>query len=73
MGVALQSRTSKYGIGRLYTEKAVGHGRIALLLTPVKNGGITRVRRVGDAIKTIRRPVTSTNSGTFSENTKLTS
>src|SRR5690606_23317967 len=42
MDVVLQSRTSKYGIGRIHPKTAAGHGRIALLLlSTVKNGGIT--------------------------------
>ena len=41
MGLVLQSRTSKHGIGRIYTETAVGHGRIALLQSPLKKGRIT--------------------------------
>ncbi len=40
MGLALQSRTSKHGIGRIYTETAVGHGRVALLPAPIKKGGL---------------------------------
>jgi hypothetical protein len=39
--VALQSRTPKYGLGRHYPESAVGHRRLTLLQTAVKNGGIT--------------------------------
>src|SRR5690606_11798649 len=42
MDVVLQSRTSKYGIGRIHPKTAAGHGCIALLLlSTVKNGGIT--------------------------------
>src|SRR5690606_33938256 len=44
MDVVLQSRTPKYGIGRIHPKTAAGHGRIALLLlSTVKNGGITGV------------------------------
>jgi len=39
--MVLQSHTSKHGIGRIYTETAVGHGRIALLRSPLKKGRIT--------------------------------
>ena len=39
--MALQSRTPKYGLGRHYPESAVGHRRLTLLQTAVKNGGIT--------------------------------
>lgn len=42
MDVVLQSRTPKYGIGRIHPKTAAGHGCIALLLLgTVKNGGIT--------------------------------
>src|SRR5690554_6556803 len=46
MDVVLQSRTSKYGIGRIHPKTAAGHGCIALLLlSTVKNGGITLAQR----------------------------
>jgi hypothetical protein len=41
MDVALQSRTSKHGLGRNNTNTAVGYGRLTLLLADAKNGGIT--------------------------------
>ena len=41
LDVDVQSRTPKYGLGWHYPETAAGHGRMTLLLTPVKNGGIT--------------------------------
>src|SRR5690606_19621499 len=42
MDVVLQSLTPKYGIGRTHPKTAARHGCIAmLLLSPVKNGGIT--------------------------------
>src|SRR5690606_9958095 len=52
MDVVLQSRTSKYGIGRIHPKTAAGHGCIALLLlSTVKNGGITNQRKTfGDAL-----------------------
>jgi hypothetical protein len=44
-GFALRLRTSKYGIGRLYTETAAGHDCIAPLKTPAKKGGINESDR----------------------------
>ena len=41
MDVQLQSPPPTYGLGRLHSKTAVGHGRIVLLLAAPKNGGIT--------------------------------
>ena len=39
----LQSRTPKYGTGRLHPQTAASHGCVAFLLLPIaKNGGITK-------------------------------
>jgi transposase InsO family protein len=38
--VVLQSRTPKYGTGRIYPKTAASHGRVVFLLLPIaKNGG----------------------------------
>lgn len=42
MDVALQPRAPEHGLGRIHPKTAAGHGCIALLLlSTVKNGGIT--------------------------------
>src|SRR5690606_29320091 len=46
MDVVLQQRAPKYGIGWHHSKTAAGHSCIALLLlSTVKNGGITLQRR----------------------------
>src|SRR5690606_7877121 len=57
MDVVLQSRTSKYGIGRIHPKTAAGHGCITLLLlSTVKNGGITVQHRAPPQRHQVRDP-----------------
>ncbi|WP_296970659.1 hypothetical protein, partial [Polynucleobacter sp.] len=49
--VRLQSQSPEHGLGRFHTKAAVGHGRLTLLLIPLKKGRITyEVLGVSDSL-----------------------